>query len=129
MSARRCPICLINYPVMSSRFHECAVCGTKTDLVNNIDPDDDWNESVIFAKEHMTTESDPDVKKPVILYTDGGFLWLDAHDLVRAGYLDNIPSFTRLTLHDGSVVEVQGRDQKNRRYWIEHVEPDPNGKA
>lgn len=40
---RRCPTCLISYPLAVTK---CEVCGETTDVFNNAAPDKDWKEKV-----------------------------------------------------------------------------------
>lgn len=61
------------------------------------------------------------LKQEVMLYKDQGVLWVNSHDLIRAGLGAAPKDFECVQFPDGTVIEFQGADDPNRRWWVEIV--------
>lgn len=71
------------------------------------------------------------LKKDVMIYREHGRLWVHSHDLIRADMTSDPADFTQVELPDGTIIEFQGKDDTNRRWWVEIVAgpPEPEKRA
>jgi len=125
MAARVCDECEIAYPTMITL---CRGCGNPSmRYANNATPSDWERESdAVITRRENERRAIPLLKLGAIK-DELGRLWIYSVDLIDAGWGSPLASFQLFELLDGSIVEVQGRDEAGRRWWVEAIGPSDGG--
>lgn len=111
-----CKDCDLYYPPV---VIDCRACDGLLEK-NGLNPPYLWEE---LAKAKVLERH---VSKPIpfvgcAMRVDGDRVFLDAADLVRHGWSYPVPSFQLFEVASAHIVEVQGYDQKRKRYWVEVI--------
>lgn len=116
MAARICDGCDIAYPHVMT---DCRVCGNTLRYSNTVTPSDWERESARMLAEAAERRRAIPLLQIGAVKDENGRQWLYVTDMVTAGWSHPVRSFQMFELLDGSIVEVQGRDERGRRYWVE----------
>jgi hypothetical protein len=121
MSARRCFLCGISYPAIA-QFATCPIHQEATQLAQNIEPDEDWQQQ--FERAKRRADADAAVREPlpqvfdVAAYEEHGQLWVDQGDLIRAGLRLARTRDDHVFQLEDDIYETLGWDEPNRRWWV-----------
>ena len=116
MPAHLCEPCEIRYPAVIT---VCRVCGNNALRYTPVEPSDWERESARLIEVRSNAQRKIPLLKIGAVKDEDGRLWLYSIDMVGGGWSSPVPSFQMFELLDGSIVEVQGRDEAHRRYWVE----------
>ena len=133
MPSFRCSLCGINYPYHND-FRKCQIHDEDTELLREVEPDENWQEraKALYLR-LLDAKYRPFPKvEGVEIHEEHGMLWVAHSDLLRAGFRPSVLAggkvngYPALFEIGGKVYEIQGWDERTRRWWIEYVgEPFP----
>lgn len=123
MAARRCSLCGINYPALSS-YQAVTRCPIhEEDMVydTDLEPDDDWEQRAReIAEEYTLAEEDgsliPDIDGDS-LFIQNGRTFVFSWDVVERGISHRLPDGALLRVGE-DVYEVIGYIDAMRAYWV-----------
>jgi hypothetical protein len=124
MAARICDACDISY---SHLITECRVCHNTLRYSGHAEPSDWESESARLLADAAQRRRKIPLLQVGAIRDENGRHWLYAQDIVSGGWSHPVASFQLFELLDGSIVEVQGRDERGRRYWVELLGPSDGG--
>jgi hypothetical protein len=113
MGALRCTVCAFNYPIHLDE-EMCPVCGHELNYFDNLEPMEDWQRVLRFAK-----GKDGPV---VILQLDPPYppwLFVSHDDLLAHGY-SALEDFDVVTLN-GAPYELQAYLEESNCWWVEEI--------
>ena len=126
MPASKCESCDLLMPIGEK---ECHVCQGKTTQSPTLVCPYDWHkevkkrQAVVIAPPDDEYEVIKEVPDVIMVYKEGGRLWVNQVDLSRRGVvLSHLKSFDLLEMN-GVVYELQGWHFSKRRWWIDRVVP------
>lgn len=120
MAARRC-VLHGSYPP-DFAFHNCPVCGDKTDYIENAEPDENWKGNVLRMREHLEQAVAPTPDIPVLegarVKLINGEYFLSTWDVVNGGIRHRLRD-TDLVQVGKQVFEILHYSYECRRYLVQ----------